>query len=57
MKNNTFDMVEIKKPRTVILFESQLKAIQNFANKEYDGDLSQGLRKIVRLWMDQNGKS
>ncbi len=46
-------MVETKKQRSVILFETQLEVIQKFANDNYDGDFSQGLRKIVRLWMEK----
>ena len=56
MENSTLNMVEKKKQRTVILFESQLESIQTFANENYDGDLSQGLRMIIRLWMDAQKK-
>jgi len=46
-------MVEVKVQQSVILFTSQKEAIQEFANEHYDGDLSQGLRMIVRLWMEK----
>jgi len=39
--------------KTSGLFKSQIDAIQDFADKEYDGDFSQALRKIIALWDDK----
>lgn len=47
---------EIRVQKSVILFDTQIDAVQKFANENYDGDLSQGLRKIVRLWMEANDR-
>jgi len=44
---------EIKIQTTVTLYESLVKHIQQFADEHYDGDFSQGLRKIVRMWIEK----
>ena len=35
--------------KTVTLYESLVKDIQKFADKNYDGDFSQALRKLSRI--------
>ena len=47
-------MSEKRKQKTITLFQSQVIEIQKFADEQYDGDFSQGLRKIVRRWIDDN---
>jgi len=39
-------MKEKRIQKTVTLYESLVKNIQEFADKNYDGDFSQALRKI-----------
>lgn len=46
-------MVEVRKPKTVTLYESQITAVKKFADEHFDGDFSQGLRKIVKLWSEK----
>lgn len=46
-------MKEKRKARSVIIFESQINKIQQFSDENYDGDFSQGLRKIIGMWINE----
>jgi len=46
-------MHEKRKQRTITLYESQIELVQKFADEYYDEDFSQGLRKIIRMWIEK----
>lgn len=49
--------MESKRQKTVTLYESQIPIVQEFSNDNYDGDFSQGLRKIIKFWVENNIKT
>lgn len=46
-------MSEKVKQKTITLYESQISLVQGFSDEHYDGDFSQALRKIIRLWSEK----
>jgi len=45
-------MKEKTQNKTVVLYESLIIDIQKFADKHYNGDFSQALRKISRIGLE-----
>jgi len=46
-------MKEIKKIKSITLYESQITAIQRMADEFHEGDFGRAIRNIIDTWMDK----